>query len=83
MMSMMSGLMGMGSMGAFDASSESALEKLRVIGSKVEDQIDILSQPPTVSAVHRPVLDRRHVLGGRVEDRDAVEGSAVVFAEAP
>jgi len=34
-----------GGVGSFDASSESALQKLRAIGSKVEDQIDTLSQP--------------------------------------
>lgn len=42
-------------MGSFDASSESPFEKLRVIGSKVEDQIDSLSQPvrPYLPAVGR------------------------------
>ncbi|KAG8859515.1 hypothetical protein FRB96_004399 [Tulasnella sp. 330] len=46
--------MGAGS-GAFDASSESPLEKLRVLGSKVEDQIDSLSQPirPYLPAIGR------------------------------
>lgn len=34
-----------GGAGSFDASSESPFEKLRVIGTKVEDQIDTLSQP--------------------------------------
>lgn len=36
---------GGGGMGAFDASSESPFEKIRVMGSKLEDQIDTLSQP--------------------------------------
>lgn len=49
------GMGGGGGSGAFDASSESPLEKLRVLGSKVEDQIDSLSQPirPYLPAIGR------------------------------
>jgi len=44
-----------GHSGSFDASAESPFEKLRVLGSQIEDQIDTLSQPlrPYLPAIGR------------------------------
>ena len=56
---------GGGGGGSFDASSESALEKLRVWGSWAEDQIDTLSQP---LRPHLPAIGRFLIIVTFIED---------------
>lgn len=51
--------------GSFDASEESPLEKLRVLASKVEDQVDIYSQP---LRPHLPSIGRFLIVVTFLED---------------